>query len=457
MNEFDLRLQNALAKRKAGQDALQSFQTPQGQMVGGVYIKPSISDSLIQGLRMYSGKKDAESADQEIKDVMQQRTESTNKALAEFLRNSKGTPANAPQDGVGPVMPAQAPNMEAAYGALMQSPDLRQMGLQGVMSLAQDQAKRTQSSQEQQRLVGILQSAQSPQEAIAAGVPVDVAKNYFDKNLGKEKGVVINGQLVNPVTGEPIGRRVTPMPNMSEDLLIPDGKGGLILNQPLVDAKKAIAAAGRSTAPATPFFSPVQTGAGVMAFNARTGRVEPVMGPDGRPIVGAAVDPALQGAIAGSKAVASTEGKLRTEARLDAPKAIQQGEDSIRLVDELLKAPGFKQAVGASRLLQLQRVPGTAAKDFDIRLDQLKGQQFLQAFESLKGGGAITEMEGKKATDAIARMDAAGSEQEFVKAAKEFQDVIRMGVNRAKNAAGSAQPAQPKPRIRFDAQGNIIP
>jgi len=142
MNEFDLRLQNALAKRKAGQDALQSFQTPQGQMVGGVYIKPSISDSLIQGLRMYSGKKDAESADQEIKDVMQQRTESTNKALAEFLRNSKGTPANAPQDGVGPVMPAQAPNMEAAYGALMQSPDLRQMGQQGMMQLPQIEAQK---------------------------------------------------------------------------------------------------------------------------------------------------------------------------------------------------------------------------------------------------------------------------------------------------------------------------
>ena len=77
-----------------------------------------------------------------------------------------------------------------------------------------------------------------------------------------------------------------------------------------------------------------------------------------------------------------------------------------------------------------------SAKDFDVRLDQLKGQQFLQAFESLKGGGAITEIEGKKATDAIARMDAASSEAEFTKAAREFQSVIRQGVARAKNAQG---------------------
>ena len=143
---------------------------------------------------------------------------------------------------------------------------------------------------------------------------------------------------------------------------------------------------------------------------------------------------------------------------MDAPKAIAQAEESIRLVDDLLKAPGFKQAVGASRLLGVQKVPGTAAKDFDIRLDQLKGQQFLQAFESLKGGGQITEVEGKKATDAIARMDAAGSEAEFTKAAREFQSVIRTGMERAKKAqtGGGATPPAPK-RIRLDAQGNVIP
>lgn len=96
-------------------------------------------------------------------------------------------------------------------------------------------------------------------------------------------------------------------------------------------------------------------------------------------------------------------------------------------------------------MFQIQKIPGTSAKDFDIRLDQLKGKQFLQAFESLKGGGQITEVEGKKATDAIARMDAAGTEEEFIAAAREFQTIIRQGVARAKQKAGVVSPQLPAP------------
>jgi hypothetical protein len=62
-------------------------------------------------------------------------------------------------------------------------------------------------------------------------------------------------------------------------------------------------------------------------------------------------------------------------------------------------------------------------------------------------------------------MDAAGSESEFIKAAREFQSIIRKGVERARTAqsgiAPSApkieQPAIPKNRLRYDAQGNLIP
>jgi hypothetical protein len=418
MNEFDLRLQNALAKRKAGQDALQSFQTPQGQMVGGVYIKPSISDSLIQGLRMYSGKKDAESADQEIKDVMQQRTESTNKALAEFLRNSKGTPANVPQDGVGPVMPAQAPNMEAAYGALMQSPDLRQMGQQGMMQLPQVEA------QKQEREDARAFRQQEAQAARAASVQqLELAH--------QQRMAVLASQ------------------NASREQIAQAQR------EFMLEMKKMGGASQQ------PYFQPVQTAQGVFAFNARTGKVELVTGANGAPIIGAQADPSLQGAIAGAKSGATTEAKARTEARLEAPQVVAQADEAVKLVDDLLKAPGLKQAVGASRMVGIQRIPGTDAKDFDIRLDQLKGKQFLQAFESLKGGGAITEIEGKKATDAIARMDAAGSEAEFTKAAREFQSVIRQGAERARAKGGApaapASPATPKPRMKFDAQGNPIP
>jgi hypothetical protein len=83
-------------------------------------------------------------------------------------------------------------------------------------------------------------------------------------------------------------------------------------------------------------------------------------------------------------------------------------------------------------------VPGTDASDFQARFDQVKGNAFLQAFETLKGGGSITNVEGDKGTAALNRMGLAQSEKEFVQAAREFQDVVRTGVARAKKLTGSS-------------------
>jgi hypothetical protein len=202
------------------------------------------------------------------------------------------------------------------------------------------------------------------------------------------------------------------------------------------------------------YFVPVQTSEGIRILNSRTGQLNMPQGQAG-PLMPPSADPRLQGELAQAKTTATETAKRQVEGKFEAPEAIAKGEEALRLVDDLLKSPGFKQAVGASRMVGIQNIPGTSAKDFDIRLDQLKGQQFLQAFESLKGGGQITEVEGKKATDAISRMNASASEKEFETAAREFQDVIRRGIDRAKQKGGTPAPAAPK-RIRFDAQGNMI-
>lgn len=204
----------------------------------------------------------------------------------------------------------------------------------------------------------------------------------------------------------------------------------------------------------SPYFQFIGSPEGIVVGNSRTGKLS-IADVAGKPMMKASDDPRLQGEIAQAKTTATETAKRQVEGKFEAPEAIAKGEEALRLVDDLLKSPGFKQAVGASRMVGIQNIPGTSAKDFDIRLDQLKGQQFLQAFESLKGGGQITEVEGKKATDAISRMNASASEEEFQKAAREFQDVIRRGIDRAKQKGGTPAPAAPK-RIRFDAQGNMI-
>jgi hypothetical protein len=98
--------------------------------------------------------------------------------------------------------------------------------------------------------------------------------------------------------------------------------------------------------------------------------------------------------------------------------------------------PGFANAVGAG--FPLRYIPGTSESDFQTRFDQIKGGAFLQAFETLKGGGSITNVEGEKGTAALNRMNLAQSEPEFVQAAREFQGIVRTGMDRAKKLAGKS-------------------
>lgn len=155
------------------------------------------------------------------------------------------------------------------------------------------------------------------------------------------------------------------------------------------------------------------------------------------------MNPEYQAQMAGMKAAGKEQALNTMKAKTELPQVVTQGEDTIRLVDELVNHPGFSVSVGKSAPLGslLGMAPGTEAASFNVALNQLKGKQFMEAFQSLKGGGQITEMEGKKATDAMSRMDKSNTEEEFRRAAKEFQDVLRNGINRAKMRAGQ-QPAQ---------------
>ena len=101
---------------------------------------------------------------------------------------------------------------------------------------------------------------------------------------------------------------------------------------------------------------------------------------------------------------------------------------------------GFAGAVGASGIQSgfgaAGFIPGTDVSDFKARFKQLEGQGFLQAFESLKGVGQITEIEGAKATAALNRMSLSTSEKEFIKAAREFQDNLKQGIENVRKRAG---------------------
>jgi hypothetical protein len=128
--------------------------------------------------------------------------------------------------------------------------------------------------------------------------------------------------------------------------------------------------------------------------------------------------------------------KLKTEADVleeNRVKAMQKSFDTYNYMDELLERvkthPGRQYSTGKSSILP--KVPGTAPADFQVLLDQIGGQQFLQAFETLKGGGQITEVEGRKATEAQARLNPKQSEESFLQGVTELQGIARSAKERA--------------------------
>ena len=124
------------------------------------------------------------------------------------------------------------------------------------------------------------------------------------------------------------------------------------------------------------------------------------------------------------------------------------------VVNDILQDPGFSGSVGAKNqafLFGLKKEPfaGTKEADFMAKLKQLEGGAFLQAFQSLKGGGPITDVEGEKATQAIVRAQTSQSEEGFKKSMNEVLDVLGNAEKRLGGAAqGAAAPAADAPAAR---------
>lgn len=118
--------------------------------------------------------------------------------------------------------------------------------------------------------------------------------------------------------------------------------------------------------------------------------------------------------------------------------AIASGNYLSRKLEQVLNHPGLESGTGLMSWNPAKFIPGTSVKDFNVLLDQVKGNAFLQAFENLKGGGQITEVEGNKATDAIARLNTAQSTAEFKSALRDFQEVVQGGLSRMRASADRA-------------------
>jgi hypothetical protein len=120
------------------------------------------------------------------------------------------------------------------------------------------------------------------------------------------------------------------------------------------------------------------------------------------------------------------EGKTAAEKLAAAPGALKSANQMLASIDGIISDPELDNATGLLSFVPVN-VPGFNA-NVRARMDQLGGQAFLQAFESLKGGGTITEIEGLKAEKAIARLSTAVKKEQYVEALNDLKAVVNSGI-----------------------------
>jgi len=258
-------------------------------------------------------------------------------------------------------------------------------------------------------------------------IAIELAKANMEGRSAKP--VVINDRLVNPYTGQVIGDY--------SDTTANGGAGDLGLNpQYGVDAEGnpvilQIGKNGKAVQTALP--EGVKLSKEPIKIDAGTHWV--LLDPITRQPVGQVEKNNEEAAFQSGFGTAA--GKAAAE-RIDAlPGAIAKADNMMATIDGILNDPALDVSTGW--LSWMQQVPGTDQYRFGQRALQLQGQSFLQAFESLKGGGQITEVEGAKATQAIGRLSTAQSAEDYRDALDELKGIIAAAKQRTQAAAGGSQ------------------
>jgi hypothetical protein len=68
-------------------------------------------------------------------------------------------------------------------------------------------------------------------------------------------------------------------------------------------------------------------------------------------------------------------------------------------------------------------------------LDQIKNKNFLSAYDTLRGAGQISNVEGEKSAQAQARLSQAQSKEDFQKALNDFELTVRSDFDRIQRKA----------------------
>lgn len=190
----------------------------------------------------------------------------------------------------------------------------------------------------------------------------------------------------------------------------------------------------------------------VMSQANKSGQLDLTQVPDGYSIV----DPVE---LAREKTGATVDAKTAAAARAALPAAQQMKtitEKALAGVRENMAGmkEWFSQAGVAPRGMVV--MGGTEMGKFIAAASPTNAQAFMQARDMLKGGGQITDYEGRRAEDAISRMQAAldtGDQTQYLEAVADFEAAVIDGYNKLVETASGGYSAGAVPGGADDPLG----
>lgn len=185
-----------------------------------------------------------------------------------------------------------------------------------------------------------------------------------------------------------------------------------------------------SVPPTPPAQTVITLPSGQAVFNPRTGQMEMIATREDMRAAEAADVAATESAKIATKG--------QEEAKIDLPLIEQKSKDILSVLNNLENS-GLGWVYGSASYLPT--VKGTKQADAVAYYEQLKGVLFLQAFETLKGGGQITQIEGDKATQAISTLSTRDiSPKAAAQAIEDLKEIVRNNLARARQKA-AGQPS----------------
>ena len=374
--------------------------------------------------------------------------------------------------------PGQGINLEPVNAALdsimQQNNQNRQFGLQQRASdradqqFAFEQGQAKQASDRQNvELFG--KRATAIDQAFPVGDPrrAPVYQNLISTHQKMFPGQTLTEEELDPVTGPKLmaaqaGMYLDPRDSQAKDLALQETRAKI--NKLNVEAQNGGEAYGKTGAiflnPETGRYEAVQFGGRGQVKRTELGGLTPSKGVEtvGDQLIDKATGQPVRnvGANIAAGKSAAVQGEAQGKAAINLPLAENSAQRMIGAIDTLLSPNSGLERVTGTVYGRLPEWTNTSeeAKNAQSQIDYINGNTFLQAYNDLRGAGAITEKEGEAAQAAYNRLRSQqlGTES-YKKALAEFRSEVVKLRDIARDRARGGNPAASKPESSTGASG----